>query len=152
MLALLDQADADGLVLQPQNTQDPLFVCCCCGCCCAVLTTAKAYPHPAKLFVTNYYAEINPETCELCGECVDRCQMESIALGAEAYSVVRDRCIGCGLCVTSCPTESAQLHPNPEPKTPPSDSKSLYLSMLKSRYGPWKTAGLATRIALGLKF
>ncbi len=30
MLARLDDADREGLVLQPQNTRDPLFVCCCC--------------------------------------------------------------------------------------------------------------------------
>ena len=34
MLDFLDQADRQGLVLQPQNTLNPLFVCCCCGCCC----------------------------------------------------------------------------------------------------------------------
>jgi hypothetical protein len=32
MLELLEQADREGLVLQPQNAREPLFVCCCCGC------------------------------------------------------------------------------------------------------------------------
>ena len=31
-LALMDQAERDGMVLQPANAQDPLFVCFCCGC------------------------------------------------------------------------------------------------------------------------
>ncbi len=48
MLDLLDQADRDGLVLQPENTKAPMFVCCCCGCCCGVLRTAKRRPHPAE--------------------------------------------------------------------------------------------------------
>ena len=33
MVAILNRADDVGLVLQPQNTQDPHFICCCCGCC-----------------------------------------------------------------------------------------------------------------------
>lgn len=41
MLGFLEQADREGLVLQPENTVNPLFVCCCCGCCCGVLTAAK---------------------------------------------------------------------------------------------------------------
>ena len=32
MLALLDKADEDGLVLEVENTKAPMFVCCCCGC------------------------------------------------------------------------------------------------------------------------
>jgi electron transport complex protein RnfB len=41
-LELLNTAEKVGLVLQPENTQDPLFICCCCGCCCGVsITTPK---------------------------------------------------------------------------------------------------------------
>ena len=52
MLPLLDEADRDGLVLQPENTQAPLFVCCCCGDCCGVITNAKRLPEPAEYFST----------------------------------------------------------------------------------------------------
>ena len=56
MLDLLDQADRDGLVLQPENTKAPMFVCCCCGCCCGVLRSAKRLPQPADFFSSNFYA------------------------------------------------------------------------------------------------
>ena len=46
MLGFLDRADREGLVVEPQNTQDPIFICCCCGCCCGVLTAAKKLPRP----------------------------------------------------------------------------------------------------------
>ena len=59
-LAFLDRADREGLVVEPQNTQDPLFICCCCGCCCGVLTTAKKLPRPAAFFATNYHAAVEP--------------------------------------------------------------------------------------------
>ena len=80
VLTLLEQADRDGLVLQPQNTEDPLFVCCCCGCCCGVLTTAKKLPQPARFLSTNYVAHVDGETCQACGTCTTRCQMQAVAV------------------------------------------------------------------------
>ena len=47
-LALAKRAEEDGMVLQPENTRDPSFICFCCGCCCGVLTTAKQLPRPAE--------------------------------------------------------------------------------------------------------
>jgi len=62
MLRQLDQA-IDGLVLQPENTQTPLFVCCCCGDCCGVLTNAKRLPEPASTSGRTT-CEASAETCE----------------------------------------------------------------------------------------
>ena len=93
MLELLDQADADGLVLQPENTKSPLFICCCCGCCCGVLTSAKRFPTPAEYFSTNYYAEVDQETCQSCGACISRCQMDAISNPEGPAQVDRKRCI-----------------------------------------------------------
>ena len=59
MLGFLEQADREGLVLQPQNTVNPLFVCCCCGCCCGVLTTAKKLPKPADFFQADFLAVVD---------------------------------------------------------------------------------------------
>jgi hypothetical protein len=36
VLAILQQNEDDGLVLQPANSQQPEFVCSCCGCCCGL--------------------------------------------------------------------------------------------------------------------
>ena len=65
-LAFLDRADREGLVVEPQNTQDPIFICCCCGCCCGVLTTAKKLPNPASFFATNYHAAVDGQFCDGC--------------------------------------------------------------------------------------
>ena len=79
MLGFLEKADRDGLVLEPQNTQNPMFVCCCCGCCCGVLGTAKKLPKPAEFFQSDFVAALEPEKCQVCGTCVTRCQMDAIA-------------------------------------------------------------------------
>ncbi len=87
MLKLLDDADREGLVLQPQNTKNPMFVCCCCGCCCVALGAAKKLERPVEFFNSNYYADVNTTICQACGECVDRCQMDAVTVGEAAAAV-----------------------------------------------------------------
>ena len=151
MLGLLDQADRDGLVLQPENTKAPMFVCCCCGCCCGVLRSAKRHPQPADLFSSNFYAVADTEVCESCGMCETRCQMEAIASTEGKAVVERSRCIGCALCVTTCPSGALRLRAVDRPKVPPDDTKALYLKLFEDRVGRWGMAKLGARKLLGMK-
>src|SRR5262249_46126747 len=128
MLELLDQADRDGLVLEPENTKAPMFVCCCCGCCCGVLGSARKLPRPADFFRSNFYAE-SSAACESCGMCEIRCQMEAISMVEEKAVVDRARCIGCALCISTCPSGALQLKAVEHPHDPPDDTKALYLKM-----------------------
>jgi Na+-translocating ferredoxin:NAD+ oxidoreductase subunit B len=111
---IIKRADQEGLVLQPSNSKDALFICCCCGCCCQVLKSYKRHPRPVSLVSTPFVAARNAETCSSCGLCVERCQMEALQLAAYAIAFNPDRCIGCGLCVSTCPTESIRLVRKPE--------------------------------------
>ena len=103
-----------GLVLQPGNSQEINFICCCCGCCCAILRNLKEYPKPAELVSTPFLLDVNLETCEGCGTCEDRCQMEALQLDDDRISYNLDRCIGCGLCVSTCPSDSLTLKRKPD--------------------------------------
>jgi ferredoxin len=151
MLNLLDQADKEGLVLEPENTKSPMFVCCCCGCCCNVLQSAKRLPNPAEYFSSNYYAAVAPDLCESCGTCEVRCQMDAISSPEGKAVVDRLRCIGCALCVTTCPSGALRLEPNEKPGIPPDDTKALYIQMLQDRYGSWGMARIGMRKMLGLR-
>ena len=117
-LAVLAQAGEAGLVLQPANAKDALFICSCCGCCCGVLRNVKRHPKPASIVATAYVAALNVDTCTGCGTCETRCQMEAISVDNGHAVLDLDRCIGCGLCVTSCPTGSVSLQRKPEAKQP----------------------------------
>lgn len=117
-LSILKTADEQGLVLQPGNSQQIMNICCCCGDCCAVLRTLKKLPKPATLVFSPFVASSNPDTCEGCGVCVERCQMEALALVDEKVSLDVDRCIGCGLCVSTCPTLSLTLVRKPTSEQP----------------------------------
>jgi Fe-S-cluster-containing hydrogenase component 2 len=111
-LALLDQAEEVGMILQPENTQDLNFICC-----------------------SNFYARVDPELGTACETCSGRCQMDALSLVDEVTEVNLDRCIGCGLCVTSCPPEAIQLERKAKTTIPPKDRSSLYRQITVERFG-----------------
>jgi len=113
-LEILRKADEAGLVLQPGNSREALFICCCCGCCCGVLRNIKRHPRPASIVSTPFVAAADPTTCKGCGTCTERCQMEALWLEGNRVVLDVDRCIGCGLCVPTCPTNSLTLVRKPE--------------------------------------
>jgi electron transport complex protein RnfB len=117
-LEILEEADKAGLVLQPSNSQKIVNICCCCGCCCGVLRTVKRHPKPASIVSSAFEASSNPETCEGCGICVDRCQMEALRIENDRVDLDVDRCIGCGLCVSTCPSGTLTLVRKPESEQP----------------------------------
>jgi ferredoxin len=118
-LSIIRQANEAGLVLQPSNSKTATFICCCCGCCCGVLRNIKAQPHPAELVASPFEATLDVEACVGCGVCVDRCQMDALALTDGVAALDPDRCIGCGLCVTTCPTGALTLMRKPPSKQRP---------------------------------
>jgi len=110
--ALLAKAEEHGLVHLTWNVQGGHFyICNCCGCCCHVLRSINELGISAQNVVnTHYYAHIDPDCCTVCGVCADeRCQVNAIDEGEDAYSINRSKCIGCGLCVSTCPSEAVRL-------------------------------------------
>jgi Na+-translocating ferredoxin:NAD+ oxidoreductase subunit B len=148
-LEILTLADAEGLVLQPQNTENPLFVCCCCGCCCGVLRSAKLAPEPARLFAANYKAAVETEACIGCATCEARCQMDAVKIADGTASVDSARCIGCGLCVTTCATEAMKLQPNEVQMKPAANTGALYMNMFRERFGTYESAKALGKALLG---
>jgi len=114
-LAIIKNADEQGLVLQPTNAEKVINICCCCGDCCQVLKTLKRHPRPAELASTPFVAKAEPAECIGCGLCVERCQMEALSLDEDDRVVLAaERCIGCGLCVSTCPSGALSLERKPE--------------------------------------
>jgi H+/Na+-translocating ferredoxin:NAD+ oxidoreductase subunit B len=134
-LAILHRAEEAALVLQPANAKKALFICTCCGCCCGVLRSVKRHPKPASIVSSPFVATLNAETCEGCGACEIRCQMEAIHLHDGKAALDLNRCIGCGLCVTTCPTDSLSLARRPDAEQPyvPKDIVDNYIKMGRAR-------------------
>lgn len=134
-LAILNRAEETGLVLQPANAKNPLFICTCCGCCCGVLRSLKRFPVPASLVASPFSVQLNAYTCKGCGLCTKRCQMEALYLDNKNTTLNLDRCIGCGLCVSTCPTKSLTLVRKMKTKQPyvPKDIIETSIKLGKAR-------------------
>ena len=139
-LELLKKADKTGLVLQASFAKKIANICCCCGCCCQVLKNFKRHPHPASLVSTPFVAALNSESCEDCGACTKRCQMESLQLQEDKAVLDVKQCIGCGLCVSTCPTKSLSLVRKPAPERPqvPDDliKAAIKRAQVRGKLGP----------------
>jgi len=135
ILDILKKAEQAGLVLQPTNAREIVNICCCCGDCCGVLRNLKAYPKPARLAASSFFAVVDTGTCEGCRVCEDRCQMEAVYHVGGKASIDRDRCIGCGLCVSTCPTDSITLARKPKSDQPdvPKDLTRACLELGRAR-------------------
>jgi Na+-translocating ferredoxin:NAD+ oxidoreductase RNF subunit RnfB len=106
---ILARADAANLVLQPNNSQDMVFLCCCCGCCCGVLKRLQKHPNPSKIVASAFINTLKPEVCQGCWTCLERCQMQALSKEGDRIALNLERCIGCGLCVTTCPSGALAL-------------------------------------------
>ncbi len=151
-LAILQRAEEAGLVLQPNNAKDPLFICTCCGCCCGVLKSLKRYAEPASMVVSPFWANLDTETCKGCGLCTKRCQMEAFHVENKKAVLDVKRCIGCGLCVSTCPTRSLSLVRKPKEKQPyvPKDiiKTSIRMGQARGKLGVGKLIGMQVRSKL----
>lgn len=108
-LDILKQADKEGLVLQPSNSQDITNICCCCGDCCQVLKNLKNHPAPALVCSTPFVVQAEFDECDGCETCLERCQMEALSMDDDVVALNPERCIGCGLCVSTCPSQALKL-------------------------------------------
>ena len=146
---LLDQAEKEGLVLQPSNEQEPQFICACCNCCCGVLEMMRIMPRAADFAASNFYAVLDTGACNGCGKCVKRCQMEALTLVDKKAVLNVEKCIGCGLCVSGCKTGAIQLVKKEKETVPPVTTEDLYETIMKNKktwVGKYLTAA---RAALG---
>ena len=136
-LAIIEENQKKGLVLQPSNTEKIDFICSCCGCCCGMLAVHKALPRPLDFWATNFLAKVDADKCEACGACEKRCQVGAVAVFEEKqYAVVvPERCLGCGVCVTTCPTDAITLSKKPTEVRPPQTREDLYDIIMTNKKG-----------------
>lgn len=149
-LTILGQNEEDGLVFQPANAQHAEFVCSCCGCCCGMLAVQKMLPRPVDFWTSNFFAEVDAAACVRCGQCVDRCQVNAVALtgAGDRAAINRSRCIGCGLCVPTCEAHAIRLRQKAPATVPPADEEALYGQIAANRKGAWRQWIMLLKTAL----
>ena len=133
LMDLLKMGEEKALVLSPGNSKEIMNICLCCGCCCGFMTILKQFDRPADHCASPYQAKIDPDACVLCGTCEERCQMEAIREGDDAYEVNEPRCIGCGLCVPTCSEEAISMVEKPEAPSIPENLVDMNIRISQER-------------------
>jgi len=133
VMNILDTAEDSALVLAATNSCEIVNVCCCCGCCCGMIRAIKDMPQPARQIQSSHRAYVDPGLCDLCGTCLERCQIDALIENEEYVSVDEDRCVGCGLCVTKCPADAVTMVCREDTVTPPSDILDMSLRITRER-------------------
>jgi Na+-translocating ferredoxin:NAD+ oxidoreductase subunit B len=153
VLAILQQNEDDGLVLQPANSQRPGFVCACCGCCCGMLSIQKKLPHPLDFWTSNFHAEVDTAACSRCGKCGRRCQVDAVTLTGPGGTakINLSRCIGCGLCVPTCPSSALRLRRNERDVILPKTDDDLYDQIMANKKGPLGQLAMLLKVALKMR-
>ncbi|MDY6874998.1 MAG: 4Fe-4S binding protein [Chloroflexota bacterium] len=135
-LHILHEAEEAGLVHCPGNYRDGVHYICNCGtCCCGILRGVAEFGIPTAVARSNFYALVDAEACIGCGECVERCQFEALAVPEDICVVDYARCVGCGLCATVCTTGALRLERRPEGEgsPPPADIKEWMIQRAQER-------------------
>lgn len=130
---IFEKVQQAGLIIQPGNAIKPSFICCCCGDCCDMITNIKKLDRPADLMYSNFYAELDVESCIGCGTCEQRCQLNAISLEDGVAIVSKELCIGCGNCTTSCPEEAIILKKKEKEFIPVKSKTELYLQIMHKK-------------------
>jgi NAD-dependent dihydropyrimidine dehydrogenase PreA subunit len=170
MLETLDYARSLGLTHVTDNVREqPSFLCNCCRCCCELMAGVQ-HGYPDGLGKTPFIAEVDPERCDYCGECLRACNAKCIGLGAGArqqatsgerrqaadgerrrYAEVdADVCLGCGVCIPTCEHGAITLQPRQGYRKPPGKPVSLYARMLWEKGRLWPYLGAAVKRHLRL--
>jgi Na+-translocating ferredoxin:NAD+ oxidoreductase subunit B len=132
-LRILDEAEANAMVLAPTNAQAFMNICLCCGDSCNMLRALKSYERPADHAFSSFQAAIDPDLCVSCETCLERCQVLAIVEGDDCMEVDLGRCIGCGLCVATCPEGAITMVAKPGAKEPPANFLEMQMKMSAER-------------------
>jgi len=137
-MSILEQNQKQGLVLQPSNSEKAEFICSCCGCCCGMLRMHKNLPKPVDFWASNFYAKVDTDTCNGCGNCEKRCQVDAVNVSEKNQKAAIDlnRCIGCGVCIPTCPNKAMTLHKKHAEVIPPTTREELYDIIMAHKKGP----------------
>ncbi len=156
-LAIVEQNQDDGLVLQPSNSRAPEFLCSCCACCCGMLDVHRQLPIPVEFWSSNYYAEVDTSACVGCGICRQRCQAGAIKGGrnsgkevSNTIAIDRTRCLGCGLCVPTCLKKALSLAKKSVETQPPATRDELLAILRRDKRGPLGKLKVLGRLLAGM--
>jgi len=132
-IAILERADASGLVHAGANSKHLSNICNCCPCCCASMKGITKRGHDKHKYMNALFeAAVDEAECSACDICVDRCPVGAISV-EDSASVDRNKCLGCGLCASDCPTDAISLVLRPDREEPFDGIAEMGAEILKGK-------------------
>jgi len=86
-------------------------ICNCCSCCCGAMAAQRNGVD--MLASSGFVAQVDPEACVGCGNCVQFCQFGALKARDRTLQIKTARCMGCGACVSKCPKQALSLRADP---------------------------------------
>ena len=109
-LSLFNQCEDAGLIHQVGNgSLGVSWICNCCTCCCVYLRAQIISGKKYATVKTRYRAVVDPERCDGCGLCSDRCNFGAMKMVNSRAVADEEKCFGCGLCASQCPVNAIIL-------------------------------------------
>jgi len=117
-IAILERADASGLVHAGANSKHLSNICNCCPCCCASLKGITKRGYDKHRYMNALFeASVDEAQCSGCALCGDVCPVGAID-AVDIAGVDRDKCLGCGVCASFCPADAIRLVLRPDREEP----------------------------------
>jgi len=135
LLAILDTARSYNLTHVTDNIREkPSFICNCCSCCCELMAGIQM-GFAEGVAKTPFLANVDQESCTLCGKCIKACNVAGIVPAKAARTVrIDDRiCLGCGACLDVCPEGALQLVERDRRPKPPRNKGLMFIRILKEK-------------------
>ena len=116
--ATLQRAAEAGLVHSVSNNQRDLwYICNCCTCSCGILRGMAEMGLAGVVAHSDFVSQVDEALCILCGECVERCSFEALAL--DTTLVINSlRCAGLRLVHSGLPRRRPQPGLSPGKRYP----------------------------------
>ncbi|MCA1949681.1 MAG: FAD-dependent oxidoreductase, partial [Treponema sp.] len=92
-LEIMHRAEENGLMHSIPNLDGPGHthaICNCCGCGCFSNRIANMYRNP-DMVRSNFVAQVDPDKCVACGECVENCPSNAAKLGQKICTTEAER-------------------------------------------------------------
>ncbi|MBU2551405.1 MAG: 4Fe-4S binding protein [Proteobacteria bacterium] len=100
---LLQRCEEWGLIPTAGGSGQPRQLCMCWAPECIILRAQTLYGYDLW-DRSRFDAEVDPDACQGCETCADRCQFQAISMVDERAVVDSIRCFGCGVCAAACPS------------------------------------------------
>jgi NAD-dependent dihydropyrimidine dehydrogenase PreA subunit len=135
-LAKSDEAERAGLIHEgPGNAAVmPGIICSCASDCCGMLIQCQSSGEDMHALYTpsRFQATVEPDKCNGCQDCVDRCSFGSIEMvkvpGSKKLKahIIEGECYGCGVCVVGCEQKAIRFDlARPPEHIPPAEQALL---------------------------